>query len=259
LDGTGVEERLLKRMKRGAARQSFDSDHRAAVSFYAEYQARVHGPSIEKNRARPALPLRATLLRASEADVIAKLTAFLKTKDPGSKAKKQKQTTVFRDSKDDHRIATITEVKARDAILEEVRGKDVCEWKLGGKPVLLWAPTVHYGGIRADVSDDGFVLVDSEDEAAQPKGAGKARGTWTFDSGLAVVHWAGLAMRECKGHEANELKTLEAAVAKKSAVTLKPNDKEAGGGAAVLKIAPGTYRAETGGDKKARWLRFTKA
>jgi hypothetical protein len=91
------------------------------------------------------------------------------------------------------------------------------------------------------------------------KGAGKALGTWAFAKGVGVVNWAGVSIRECKGLESAKLPDLAALVAKKPAVLAKPNNKEARGGVAVLKIAPGTYKAATGGDKTARWLRFTRA
>jgi hypothetical protein len=122
--------------------------------------------------------------------------------------------------------------------------------------------TNTYEGVRArfDEQAGSLVLVDSTaaDDALVIVGKGVAQGTWSFDGGVAVAHWAGLAITECKGLAAAKLADLAALVAKKPAVQAKPLDKEAVGGAAVLAVAPGTYTAETGGDEQARWLRFTR-
>ena len=71
LRGAGLEERRLQRVEPVAGGQALDRRHGRAVGLHGEHQARIHADVIDEDRARPALPHEAALLRAGQPEIVA--------------------------------------------------------------------------------------------------------------------------------------------------------------------------------------------
>ena len=199
----------------------------------------------------------------SDADakaLVARLGAFLKAQDPSIKPKKQKEVTIFTAGKGFKIVSTYPRYANHNALSAREDDKvELWTWKVASGSVLLWK-AIHKSRLRVRVDQTSMVLVDSNaaDEALDGllEGRATARGTWAFDSGVAILGYSGITIRECKGLESANVADLEALAAKKPSI-VKPNNRDALAGAVVLKVTPGTYTATTGGDDTTRWLRFT--
>jgi hypothetical protein len=219
---------------------------------------------FEGSSARPFVRLR-------EADVKGvndKLLAFLKARFPDLRKKKQKATMFFH--YENHYACTDAHpISAADTLLATSTRKPAWNVDVDGKQLLVWQPET--GEVRARVTDDGFVLLDHDADRhigdAEPgdaaldalvKGKATSYGTWTFGKGLAVAHPAHFAITECRGLETGKLPAIEAVVAKKPTTLVRSVEDPQWRQGVVLKIPAGSYRIETGGDKKARWLRAVR-
>jgi len=207
---------------------------------------------------------------AAEAKAITdKLAAFVKERFPKMKAKRQANLNLVRFIVDDKRSYWITSApeSACDAPLDAPGAPNARTWPLepSAEAVVLWNTTLAWEGPRVRVTDHDFTVVDSElDDDKLDKLVGRATakvlGTWSFPSGIAVVMWAPSSITELKGVAKPEVAALAALVAvKKPVVAVRSTNREADGAGAILRVTPGSYRGECGGDKKARWVRFVRS
>jgi hypothetical protein len=66
-----LEKRLLHRIERAAAGQTFDRDYASALGVCGKHNTRAHGPAVDQNRARTADPHATAFDRTLEQKIIA--------------------------------------------------------------------------------------------------------------------------------------------------------------------------------------------
>jgi hypothetical protein len=219
------------------------------------------------------------VLTASSADeaeeLVRRLVAFLKTKRPEATDEEQwvpandpdgLVTSVTIGDSDKWLIRSAAD--PADVALGAGKGKQVWTQPIGAHTGLFWRAML-FQTVYIRVDRDGFTVVDTTTDSREVEDVLRSttptkHGTWTFDSGIAVAMWAPLAIADLDGLQAAKaIDDLAALVETKPLVVANANGKETtkftAADGAILKLAPGAYVANTGGDKTTRWLRFQRA
>lgn len=203
---------------------------------------------------------------AEEAKIIVgKLGAALAKRYPDLKTKRMDKgkMTIFTYGAKSCHVMLVPETHADVIVADRMveTDKEPATYEVEGEPVLVATVRLRYAGQRARATADEILFVDAEAEPesfeTSTRGAGIVHGVWNFEGGIAVAQPTSCAQTDIKGM-AEGMAGWEAALANKSAVALRLKDKELSGGAGVLRVTPGRYRGETGGDATTRWVRFTR-
>jgi hypothetical protein len=185
----------------------------------------------------------------------AELRAWVKARHPEMKVKKQKELTRFLCAGDQTYWITRANETAIHLVFDNLAHEELETVEVDGGSVLLWRITEH-PTVRVRATPDEIVFVDTRTDTAalDPAVSGKAtpQGTWTC-SKLLVAMWAPQAITDLTDIDKRSL----AALAPFAGKVLEAKNRDPIGGGAILPVA-GTFRAETGGGKGIRWLRFVR-